>query len=118
MTEHLPPLPPVVAGFLTAQGARDTAAALTAFTPDAVVTDDGTAHRGPAEIARWLDATTAEYSWSSWITGTEHLGAGSPGTERWTSTHHLEGDFPGGVVDLTHRWTLCSGRIAELTIAP
>ena len=31
---------------------------------------------------------------------------------------HLEGDFPGGVVDLRYRYTLDADRIVHLTIAP
>ncbi len=31
---------------------------------------------------------------------------------------HLEGDFPGGGVDLRYRYTLENGRIVRLTIAP
>jgi hypothetical protein len=34
------------------------------------------------------------------------------------AVHHLEGDFPGGVVDLRFRFTLREGRIAELVIKP
>jgi hypothetical protein len=33
-------------------------------------------------------------------------------------TNHLEGDFPGGVVDLRYRFVLAGGLIAELEIAP
>jgi hypothetical protein len=31
---------------------------------------------------------------------------------------HLEGNFPGGVVDLTHRFGLRGGRITTLSIVP
>jgi hypothetical protein len=33
-------------------------------------------------------------------------------------THHLEGDFPGGQVDLIHRFTLVDDVIISLEIAP
>jgi hypothetical protein len=32
--------------------------------------------------------------------------------------HHLEGDFPGGVVDLHFRFTLRDALIARLVIEP
>ena len=33
-------------------------------------------------------------------------------------TNHLEGDFPGGTVDLRYRFRLAGDRIARLDIAP
>ena len=36
----------------------------------------------------------------------------------WVATNRLEGDFPGGVVDLAYRFTLRGDRIAGLHIAP
>jgi hypothetical protein len=33
-------------------------------------------------------------------------------------TNHLEGDFPGGVVDLRYRFLLADNLIADLEIAP
>jgi hypothetical protein len=32
--------------------------------------------------------------------------------------NHLEGDFPGGVVDLRYKFVLSTELIAELVIAP
>ena len=34
------------------------------------------------------------------------------------AANRLEGDFPGGVVDLDYRFTVDGDRIAELVIAP
>ena len=36
--------------------------------------------------------------------------------EHYTAINHLEGDFPGGVVDLHFRFALRDGRIARLVI--
>jgi hypothetical protein len=41
-----------------------------------------------------------------------------PANCHYVAVHHLEGDFPGGVVDLRFRFTLREGRIAELVIKP
>jgi hypothetical protein len=38
--------------------------------------------------------------------------------EHWVVVNHLEGDFPGGAVDLAYRFTLVADRIGELVIAP
>ncbi|MEP6661144.1 MAG: hypothetical protein ABJD24_14600 [Acidimicrobiales bacterium] len=40
------------------------------------------------------------------------------GVERHDVQTHLEGNFPGGTVDLTHRFGLRDGRIASLQIVP
>jgi hypothetical protein len=45
-------------------------------------------------------------------------GARKDDDTHWVGTHHLEGDFPGGVVDLDFRFTLRDGRVEALTIAP
>jgi hypothetical protein len=38
--------------------------------------------------------------------------------DRWLVTNHLEGNFPGGVVDLRYHVALTNGVISELEIAP
>ncbi|MEU2351167.1 nuclear transport factor 2 family protein [Modestobacter sp. NPDC049651] len=113
MTENLVAPPAVVGDFLTASTARDVDRALAALTPDAVVVDDGSTHRGTDEIADWLRRAASEYRYSSTLTGVERVD-----DEHWVTTHHLEGDFPGGVVDLRYRFTLSGDRVAEVVIAP
>ncbi len=46
------------------------------------------------------------------------LDATEEGPGQWLVTNHLEGDFPGGVVDLNYRFRLVDDRIAVLVIAP
>jgi hypothetical protein len=87
--------------------------AIDQFTADASVTDEGRTHRGAAEIQAWLDRSASEWTYT-----TERTGSARVDDDRWTVTNHLEGDFPGGVVDLVFRFTLREGRIAELVIAP
>lgn len=99
-------LPPVVLAHLTRP-------ALDQFTVDAAVTDEGHTHRGHEQIGAWLT-----HSPSEWTFTTERIGSARVDDEHWTVTNHLEGDFPGGVVDLVYRYTLRDGLIAELTIAP
>lgn len=106
-------LPGAVTRYLRAHIARDTATAVAAFTPDATVTDDGRAYEGLAAIERWLDRAASEYTYTTELTAAERADA-----EHWTVTNHLEGDFPGGVVDLRYRFALRDGLIERLDIAP
>ncbi|WP_129337335.1 nuclear transport factor 2 family protein [Cellulomonas endophytica] len=107
------PLPAILEDFLAAHGARDTAAALRAFTPTAVVVDDGTTYAGTDGIRRFLTKGDGGYSWTA-----ERLAAERVDDDRWVVTHRLTGDFPGGVVDLRYRFTLQGGLVGELVIAP
>jgi len=95
-------LPATIQGCLAAHQARDHDAALRAFTPTSVVVDDGTTYRGTGEIRRFLSKAAAER------TDDTH----------WVAAHRLEGDFPGGVVDLRYRFAMDGDLVAELVIAP
>jgi ketosteroid isomerase-like protein len=106
-------LPTEVRGFLAAHVARDADAALRAFTPTAVVVDDGTTYRGTEEIRRFLSKAAAEFGYT-----TELIGAERVDDAHWVATHRLEGDFPGGVVELGYRFAMDGDLIAELVIAP
>jgi ketosteroid isomerase-like protein len=106
-------LPAVLTAHLAAHEARDAERELACYAPDAVVTDEGRTYRGLAEIRAWLSRAASEYTYTSELTGVRQDGA-----DRWTAVRHLEGDFPGGVVDLRYRYTLTSDHIKSLQIAP
>jgi hypothetical protein len=107
-------LPEVVRRYLRAHDARDSATAAATFTPEATVTDDGRTHQGSAAIGRWLDRSSSEYTYT-----TTPVGAERHDPDRYTVVQHLEGDFPGGQVDLRYRFVLdAHGRISQLAIAP
>jgi len=106
-------LPATIRGYLAAHGARDADAALRAFTPTAVVIDDGTTYRGTEEIRGFLSRAGAEFTYTTTLVGAQRTDEA-----HWVATHHLEGNFPGGVVDLRYRFVLDGDRIAELVIAP
>ncbi|MFS0701544.1 nuclear transport factor 2 family protein [Cellulomonas sp. 179-A 4D5 NHS] len=106
-------LPPAVRDYLAAREARDAERALRVFTPTAVVVDDGTTYRGTDEVRRFLDRAGAEFRYT-----TELLGARRVDGARWLVTQRLEGDFPGGVVELGLRFVLDGDLVAELVIAP
>ncbi|MFB9832557.1 nuclear transport factor 2 family protein [Actinoallomurus acaciae] len=104
-------LPRTIADYLTAHRDRDADAAIASFAGDATVVDDGRTYQGSAEIHRWLDRSSAEYTYTIELVDAEKID-----DEHYTAINHLEGDFPGGVVDLHFRFTLRDGRIAHLAI--
>ncbi|MFD7899963.1 nuclear transport factor 2 family protein [Streptomyces sp. NPDC059743] len=119
MTEHSGPvdvagLPEVVGRYLRAHDMRNISTAAAAFAPEANVTDDGRTYRGSVAIKGWLEQATSQYTYT-----TTPVGAERDGPDRYTVVQHLEGDFPGGRVDLRYRFVLDEhGLISELAIAP
>lgn len=105
-------LPTAVRSYLTAHQGGDADAALATFTSDATVTDEGKTYTGLPEIRDWLQNAASEFTYTIELTGVRG------DADRWIATHHLEGDFPGGVVDLEFTFTLRDGEIAQLVIAP
>ncbi|MCY1136513.1 nuclear transport factor 2 family protein [Actinoplanes sp. Pm04-4] len=106
-------LPTVIRDYLTAHTAGDTEAALRAFAPDAVVVDEGYTFRGADEIHGFLGKAGTQYTYTTELTGAQRVD-----DSHWVATNHLEGNFPGGVVDLNYRFTLAGDLITELVIAP
>ncbi|WP_171908624.1 nuclear transport factor 2 family protein [Streptomyces nanshensis] len=106
-------LPEAITRYLTGRAAKDASAAAPAFASHATVTDDGHVYEGTEAITRWLGQTDTEYSYSTTLTGAER-----DAPDRYTVHQHLEGDFPGGTVDLRCRFVLAHGLISELSIAP
>ena len=107
----MPQLPDVVGRYQDAHDRRDVETALAAFAVDAIVADDGQEYRGQEEIRDWLARASTEFSYTRTLIGSEAIDANT-----WLVTNHLEGDFPGGVVDLEQRFTVTGGLIADLTI--
>lgn len=107
-------VPPAVARYLSAQGDEEgRQSVVEAFTADARVTDEGIDYDGRDGIRAWLDKTGSEYTYTTAL-----IGQRQEGPDQWTVVAHLEGDFPGGVVDLRYRFSLEQDRISRLIIAP
>ena len=106
-------LPSTIRDYLAAHTARNTASAIRAFSPSASVTDEGKTFRGTEEILGFLNKAGSEFSFT-----TELIGAQRVDDAHWVATNRLEGDFPGGVVELDYRFTLIDDLITELAIAP
>ncbi|MET4925711.1 nuclear transport factor 2 family protein [Streptomyces sp. PSRA5] len=112
-TSALPVPPDVITRYLAAHVVRDADAALATMREDATVTDDGSTYRGAAAIERWLRTEAGEYTYT-----TRLLAAESEDDTHHVVTNRVEGNFPGGRVDLRFRFTLRDGLIEDLTIAP
>jgi hypothetical protein len=112
MTTDWDALPDTIKTFMTALTTPEDGRALATFTTDAVVTDEGRDYTGRDEIGAWLAASAGEYTYTS-----EFTGATTTGTTIDVG-QHLEGNFPGGVVDLHFRFTLDGGLISRLVIEP
>ncbi|WP_371400866.1 nuclear transport factor 2 family protein [Kribbella sp. NBC_00662] len=106
-------LPDLITTYLSAHQTRDLDTAIAQYTTDAVVTDDGHDHHGPAEIATWLARAATEYTYTSTVKA-----AYRADQNHFDVLHHLEGNFPGGTADLHFRFTLRNNLIAQLLIEP
>jgi len=109
-------LPPVISRFLTTLDAGDADALIACFTNDASLGDEDQTWHGHAEIRRWRQEVAGAFQFT-----VEILGAAkqpSDEFERHDLNVRLEGNFPGGIVDLTYRIGLRDGLIAELEMTP
>lgn len=103
--------PDVITRYYAAATSGDLDALIDCFTADAHVRDEGHDHHGRAEIRAWREGVATRFTYTTEITGVEQTG-----DDEYTVSTHLEGDFPGGVVDLEQRFTLADGLIADLSI--
>ena len=106
-------LPDVITTYQDAHDRHDAPVALAQFAHDALVTDDGHTYTGTDEIDSFIRTAASEYTFTRTL-----IDAAESAPGEWTVTNHLEGDFPGGTVDLSYRFRLDGDRIARLDIAP
>ena len=106
-------VPEVISRYQAAHDRRDTAVALSAFAPNATVVDDGRTYRGADEIRDWVATAASEFTFTRTFVSAEALEA-----DVWLVVNHLDGNFPGGEVDLRYKFALDGDRISELVIAP
>jgi hypothetical protein len=110
MSAHLPA---VISRYLAAHDRHATDETLATLTPNARVVDDGHEHVGTTAVRTWLDTTAAAFIYTRTL-----LDAVDEGDGAWLVVNRIEGDFPGGRVDLRYRFVLDGDLIAELVIAP
>ena len=113
MTSETTDLPTAVTEYLQAALDADPAALADLFTEDAIVVDDGKTYRGRGEIASWRSEVARSFTYTTTRLRTEgHADA-------IVVINRIEGDFPGGRIDLANRFTMDKAkRISALTIAP
>ena len=104
-------IPDVISRYYAAAAAGDLDTLTDCFTADAHVLDEGRDYHGVAEIRGWRESLASSFTYT-----TEIVGAEQSGDREYVVSTHIEGDFPGGVVDLAQRFTLADGRIADLSI--
>ena len=110
MTEQLPTL---LSQFLADHAARRADDAGRAFTPDAVITDQGETWRGTEAVLDFLAHAGAEFEYTTELLEVQRVDA-----EHWVATLRIEGNFPGGTADLDYRFTLDGDLVAALDIVP
>ncbi|MFE4607423.1 nuclear transport factor 2 family protein [Streptomyces niveus] len=106
-------LPEVITRYLKAHRAHDTATAVMAFTREATVIDDGHTYEGTEAIEGWLGRSATEFTYTSHLVSAQQADA-----THYIATLHLEGDFPGGTIDLRYQFTLRDDLIEHLVIEP
>lgn len=113
MTVQQAPLPAAIQTYQAAHDRHDVDAALATFTTNAVVHDDGKDWVGITQIQEWLSTAASAYTFTRTFLGLEQKDA-----ETWLVRNRLEGNFPGGVVELRYEFTLKGELISGLRIAP
>jgi hypothetical protein len=81
------------------------------------VVDEDREWRGHAGIREWRNTVATAYEYTVDVLSAASLGE-VEGVDRHDVYTHLEGNFPGGTVDLTDRFGLRAGRISSLEIVP
>ena len=105
-------VPDVISRYFAAQSARDFDTLVTLFADDGVVVDEGQTRRGRNEIRAWRENVASVYEYT-----TDVLDFTATGHGQYAARVHLEGNFPGGTVDLRYRFTINDDTISRLEIA-
>jgi ketosteroid isomerase-like protein len=104
-------IPDVITRYYAAAASRDLDTLIGCFTSDAHVLDEGHDYHGVAEIRSWREDLASHFTYTTQITEAEQTG-----DQEYLVSTHIEGDFPGGVVDLDQRFTLVDELISDLSI--
>ncbi len=103
-------LPDPIQTYFDAQSPQDKDTLAAAFTPDAVVRDEGNIHRGPDDIRRWWWEAKQKYRHHA-----EPLDV-AEAAGKTVVRSRVSGDFPGSPAILSFTFRLAGDRIAELEI--
>lgn len=106
-------LPATIRAYLAAHAAKEADAAARTFDPEAAVVDEGRTFRGAEQVREFLHTAGGQYTYTTELVAAERVDE-----QQWVAVNRLEGDFPGGLVELRYRFTLVDDLITELVIAP
>lgn len=106
-------VPNAIRQYQAAHDSRDVAMAFAQFTFNASVIDDGKKYEGADGVEIFLRKAGSEYTYNRTLIAVEEVF-----TNCWRVTNRLEGNFPGGQVDLSYEFLLEDGLISRLVIAP
>jgi hypothetical protein len=104
-------VPDVVDRYFDLAARRDVEAIVALFTDDATVTDEGETRRGIDAIRAWQTGPVARYEYTTTIADSEALGG-----DQYRVAVRLEGNFPGGIVDLNYDFAVDGNRVSRLRI--
>jgi len=110
-------LPTIISDYMVASDTGNVDAIVACFTDDAVVLDEDQEWRGRPRIRDWRERVANAFEYTVEVLRTAPRGQ-TDGLERHDVYTHLEGNFPGGTVDLTNRFGLRDGFVAHLEIVP
>jgi ketosteroid isomerase-like protein len=103
--------PDVIVRYFKAQSARDFDTLVGLFAKDGVVIDEGKRWSGASGIREWRENAASVYQYT-----TELLAVSPEDENEYVAKARLEGNFPGGRVELDYRFTLDGDRIRRLEI--
>jgi uncharacterized protein (TIGR02246 family) len=104
-------IPDVITRYLQAADEKDFEALAGCFAEHGSVVDEGETHVGRDAIRRWREGTVAQWTYTTTVRGAEQVAG-----DRYDVAIHLEGNFPGGEVDLTQTFVVGGGLIRRLVI--
>jgi hypothetical protein len=110
-------IPTIISDYLAAADRGDVDALVACFGNDATVFDEDREWHGHAGIRQWRTRVATAYEYTVEVRRVVGLGT-TDGVDHHDVYTHLEGNFPGGTVDLANRFGLCDGHITRLEIAP
>ena len=108
-TDALAHIPAVIRSYLDAHDRGDFEHAVASFGEGAIVTDEGATYEGKQAIREWIQKTSSQYTYTSVVTDVHTVDDQTIRVER-----RLEGDFPGGVANLTSEFHLQGDLISRL----
>jgi SnoaL-like protein len=106
-------VPEVIRRYFAAHDRGDVDVSLSTFARDGRVFDDGREYRGHGAIEDWLSRASTQFTYTRTF-----LNAVAEEADIWLVRNRLDGDFPGGVVELGYRFRLADGLIVDLVIQP